>query len=290
MIIVTGASGQLGRRIVEKLLARVSPEQVGVTLRDVRNARELGKLGVRVRQADYADPSSLAPAWQGASQLLLVSSNADAYGGDALAQHRSAIAAAKSAGVRRVIYTSQMAADPASVFQPARVHAATEAMLASSGLRWTSLRNGFYAASALAILKPALANGTLDILADGKIAWTSHDDLAEAAAAVLADEGRFEGPTPVLTAGETLGFSDLCTIASELLGRPIRSQLISEETFRASLQKFEVPATRVEIFISLYRASQRGEFDKTDPTLAQLIGRAPKTMRAILAEELGGGA
>lgn len=286
MIIVTGASGQLGRRIVEKLLSRVSADQVGVSLRDVQKASELGARGVRVRQADYSDPSSLAPAWQGASQLLLVSSNADAFGGDTLLQHRSAIAAAKAAGVRRVVYTSQMAASASSVFQPGRVHAATEEMLAASGLRWTALRNGFYAASALGLLKPATVSGALDIIADGKVAWTSHDDLAEAAAVVLTDEGRFEGPTPVLTAGETLAFSDLCALASELLGRPIRSQLISEEAFRANLQKLQVPAARIEIFVSLYRASQRGEFAKTDATLAQLIGRAPQTMRAILAEAL----
>ena len=128
-IVVTGATGQLGHTIVEKLVERVPASEVGVSVRDPAKAADLGAMGVRVRRGDFAEPDSLPHAFEGATQLLLVSSNARATGGDTLAQHRAAIAAAVDAGVERIVYTSQMAASPASRFPPALDHAATEAML-----------------------------------------------------------------------------------------------------------------------------------------------------------------
>src|SRR5690606_3806064 len=125
MIIVTGATGQLGRAIVENLVRRVPAEQVGASCRDPEKASALVALGVRVRRGDFEEPASLAHAFEGATQLLLVSSNARARGGDALAQHRRAIEAARRAGVRRIVYTSHMAASASSAFPPMHDHAAT---------------------------------------------------------------------------------------------------------------------------------------------------------------------
>ncbi len=132
MIIVTGASGQLGRAIVEKLVERVPVSQVGASVRDPEKASTLAAL--RVRRGDFADPASLSDAFEGATQVLIVSSNASAYGGDPLAQHRAAIEAARAAGAGRVVYTSHMAASSASLFPPMLDHAATEEMLSQSGL------------------------------------------------------------------------------------------------------------------------------------------------------------
>ena len=145
MIIVTGATGQLGRLIVEKLLDRVPADQVGVSVRDPKKTGDLKALGVRVRQGDFSDPDGLRHAFEGATQVLIVSSNARATGGDPLVQHRNAIDSAKDGGVNRIVYTSHMAASATSAFPPARDHAATEAMLAESGQAWTALRHGFYA-------------------------------------------------------------------------------------------------------------------------------------------------
>src|SRR4051794_27749047 len=129
MIIVTGATGQLGRSIVEQLLQRLPAQQVGASARDPQKAAGLSQLGARVRQGDFAQPNTLAHAFEGARQVLLVSSSAAPSGGDTLVQHRDAIAAARSAGVRRIVYTSHMAASPSSAFAPARNHAATEQLL-----------------------------------------------------------------------------------------------------------------------------------------------------------------
>ena len=286
MIIVTGANGQLGRAITEHLLTRLPAAQVGVSVRDPAPAKSLADRGVRVRQADFADPQSLLSAFEGATQLLLVSSNARASGGDAIGQHRSAIAAAKAVGARRIVYTSHMAASAGSAFSPMLDHAETEAMLAQSGLAWTALRNGFYAASGLALLGDTLQTSTLAAPADGKIAWTTHADLAEAAAIILAAEGSFDGPTPPLTATQALDLADIATIASELLGRPVERQVIADAALLAKMAERRVPAEGAAIALGLYVASRQGEFAAVDPTLQRLLNREPTTMRALLASHI----
>ncbi len=286
MIIVTGATGQLGHAIVEALVRRVSPNKVGVSVRDPQKADDLAKRGVRVRQGDFAKAETLTSAFEGATQLLLVSSNAAAHGGDTLQQHRDAIAAAKAAGARRILYTSHMAADAKSEFGPARDHAATEEMLRESGVKWTSLRDGFHAASALWMLGEGLKTGVVDTPADGKTAWAAHADLAEAAAAILADEGSFDGPTPALTGSELLDLADLAALASEIVGKPIRREPSRDESLEEKLKAAGVPEKIAKLTIGYYRASRAGEFAPTNPTLEKLIGRRPTPMRDVLAKML----
>lgn len=286
MIIVTGATGQLGRQIVEKLLARVPADRIGVSVREPGSAKALEARGVRVRRGDFGDAASLPHAFEGATQVLIVSSNARAYGEDTLAQHRTAIDAAKAAGARRVVYTSHMAASATSLFPPMLDHAATEEMLRTSGLAWTSLRNGFYASSGVALLGDALTRGELDAPEDGKVSWTAHADLAEAAAIVLSEEGRHEGPTPPLTASEALDLADLVELAANLTDKPIQRRVIADEVLRERMTKRGLPAHVAEIALGLYRASRAGEFAAVDPTLAQWLGRKPTPMSVVLAEPI----
>ena len=283
MIIVTGATGQLGNKIVESLVRRVPADRVGVSVRDVGKAAALEALGVRVRRGDFADPATLTSAFEGATQVLVVSSNARAYGGDATAQHRAAIEAARVVGARRVVYTSHMGAKPGSKFSPMNDHVVTEEMLSSSGMKWTSLRNGFYASSGIAFMGDAVKTGLLEAPADGKVSWTAHADLAEAAAAVLADEGRFEGPTPPLTAAEALDLADLAAIASEAGGKPIRREVIPDDELMKRMLARGLPRRVGEISLGFYRASRDGEFAAVDPTLERLIGRPTTRFSAVLA-------
>ena len=201
MIVVTGATGQLGGAILRSLVKLGSAEKIVASARDPQKAKSLAALGVEVRRGDFAAPETLTAAFAGATQVLLVSSNAAAYGGDPLRQHRAAIDAAKAAGVKRVLYTSHAAASAASLFPPMLSHAATEAMLAESGLPWISLRNGFYASSAVGFVGEGLKAGRISVPADGKVAWTTHADLADATATILAAEGSFNGPV-TLTGSE----------------------------------------------------------------------------------------
>lgn len=288
MIIVTGATGQLGHQIVEKLVERVPSSQVGASVRDPEKAADLAALGVRVRRGDFADPESLRDAFEGATQVLIVSSNAGAYGGDPVAQHRAAIDAARAAGARRIVYTSHMASSASSAFPPARDHAATEAMLGQSGLAWTALRHGFYGSSGIQFMGDSLETGLLETPEDGKVSWTAHVDLAETAAIILADEGRYDGPTPPLTGSHALDLAGLAGIASELLDRPVRRETISDDDMRARMAARRAPDRAVDTVLSFYSASRNGEFAAVDPTLERLLGRRPTTMRDLMAEKVGG--
>ncbi|GAA4621072.1 NAD(P)H-binding protein [Actinoallomurus vinaceus] len=284
MIVVTGATGQLGSQIVERLLARVPAHRVGVSVRDPQKAKALADQGVRVRQGGFTDTAGLAHAFEGASQVLIVS--VDKMGDEAVRQHRAAIDAAVAAGARRILYTSHMGAGVSSRFQPCRDHAATEEALRASGVPFTSLRNGFYASSAMRFLGHALESGQVTLPADGPVSWTAHADLAEAAAVILADEGRFDGPTPPLTAAQALTFDDIARIASDVTGRIITRTIAPDDRFREHLVGDGVPPEVANQLLGVFAAGRAGEFAAVDPTLATLIGREPIALGTVLRERL----
>lgn len=288
MIIVTGATGRLGRQIVERLLVRVPADRIGVSVRDPRKAQDLAARGVRVRQGSFTDAASLAHSFEGASQVLLVS--VDKIGEECVRQHRTAIDGAVAAGTRRILYTSQMGAGASSHFQSCRDHAATEEALRASGVPFTSLRNGFYAASAIRFLGDALEDGAesgeFTLPADGPVNWTAHADLAEATAAVLADEGRFEGPTPPLTSGRTLTFGEIAEVATRVTGRTVTRTTMADDRFRERLVSDGVPGEAADHLLGIFAAGRAGEFSAVDPTLADLIGREPLTLEDVLRAHL----
>lgn len=285
MIVVTGASGQLGHAVVEGLARLVPPASIVASMRDPAKGSDLAALGVEVRRGDFEDADSLKRAFAGAAQILIVSSNARATGGDPLKHHRTAIEAARHIGARRVVYTSQMAASPASAFPPARDHAATEAMLAESGMAWTALRHGFYASGGIRFIGGAFKTGRIDAPADGRTAWTAHADLADGAAAVLANEGSFYGPTPPLTGSEALDMAELAAIASAA-GHPVERNVLSDEAFTRMFVERGLPEAAARMMLGYYTASRNGEFSRTDATLERLIGRRPKTMPQVIAEHI----
>ncbi|MEU6383948.1 SDR family oxidoreductase [Streptomyces bauhiniae] len=284
MIIVTGATGQLGRQTVEHLLRRVPADRVGVSVRDPKKAEDLAARGVRVRKGDFTDPAGLAHAFEGAAQVLIVS--VDHFGEEAVQWHRTAIEAAVKAGARRVLYTSHMGASPASHFQACRDHAATEEILRTCGVPYTALRNGFYAASALQFLGPALGSGQVALPEDGPVSWTGHADLAEGAAVILAEEGRYDGPTPPLTATRSLTFADLAVLATGITGRDFTRITVPDDVFRRHLAEAGLPADRVDGLLGVFTAARAGEFAAQDPALGTLIGRDPAGMEEVLREQL----
>jgi NAD(P)H dehydrogenase (quinone) len=282
MIVVTGATGRLGGLIVRYLAKRVPASKIRVSVRDPSKAQDFIAMGVRVRYGDFTDPQSMALAFEGASQVLIVSSNAKAHGGDPLMQHYNAIIAAKVVNVKRIVYTSHMAANLHSKFLPMRTHAATEEMLAESGLKWTSLRNGFYASSALRDLQMALPQGFVELPADGPVAWTTHENLAESAAYILANEGCFDGPTPPLTANVALDFAALARLASKSTGQNLGRITISDETMAAKLVARGASAMLQKLTLGFFAASREHEFAQVDSTLSQLIGRPADSMDAVI--------
>ncbi|MGG3505244.1 SDR family oxidoreductase [Paenibacillus lautus] len=283
MIVVTGANGKLGRKVVEELLKRVPAGDIGVSVRDVNTAQDLKERGVRVRQGNFDDSESLLHAFEGASQVLIISSHS--LGEVAARQHQTAIDVAKKAGVGRLLYTSQMFSSATSHFPPMNVHAATEEMLKSSGMAFTSLRNGFYAASAMMWMGDALKTGELIAPEDGPVAWTSHSDLAEATAVILTEQ-RYDGMTPHLTASEAIDMGRIASIASKVLDRPIRRIVVSDDEYRNHLMSRGLPEAMVGMLTGMFQASRQGDFSQTNPTLENLIGRSPVNFTDYLKDSI----
>ena len=286
MLIVTGATGQLGSLIVNHLLSHVSAGQIGISVRDPSKAEDLAKKGVRVRHGDFTDADSLRLSFEGAERLLLVSSNAAAKGGDPLAQHRTAIDVAKEAGVGRILYTSQISSSPNSQFFPARDHAATEDMLAGSGLAWTALRHGFYSSSGHMMNADGFEIGVLAKPEDGKVSWTTHYDLAAADAMFLAGIHEIDGPTPPLTGAEALDLEDLAAIASDVLSKTVTRKVLGDDEMRTSMRERDMPHGAMDFMMSYFLAARAGEFASVDSTLERLLGRRPQTMRNFLEHAL----
>lgn len=280
MLVVTGATGALGRAIVQQLLTRVPASEIVASVRDPEKARDLAERGVAVRRGDFTDAESLAQAFEGAATVLVVS--VMAHGAAARQQHRTAIEAARAAGARRIVYTSQMGSNPASPFPPMPDHAATEEVLRASGVPFTALRNGFYAASAAALFGAGLRAGEVVAPEDGPVAWTAHRDLAEAAAIAMTTD-RLDGVTPPLTAARALDLAQLAALASAATGRPVRRVVVSDDDYRASLLAKGFPAHAADLLVGMFAASRLGHFARVDPMLARLLDRPPLSVGDTLA-------
>jgi NAD(P)H dehydrogenase (quinone) len=281
VLIMTGANGQLGSRIVARLLERLPADRIGVSVRDVAAAAGLAERGVRVRAGDFTDPATLAHAFEGADRVLVVS--AAIRGGDALAANAAAIDAARSAGAQRILYTSHQAASADSLFPAQPVHAATEEHLARQGVPFTALRNGFYASSLAFWIGDAAQSGRLAAPEDGPVSWTAHDDLAEAAAIALTEDGVLDGVTPPLTAPEMLDLEAVAGILGELTGRRVRRVVVDDDDWKAAAVERGMPPQAADFTLGMYRAARRGEFAVTDPTLEAVTGRSATPVASVLA-------
>ncbi len=280
MIVVTGATGQLGSRIVERLLSRVPAETVGVSVRDVAKAASVRDRGVRVRQGDFTAPPTLEHAFAGADQVLVIS--ASIRGAGAVAANLAAIDAARAAGVRRILYTSHQAASNDSLFPPQLTHAATEEYLQGLGSPFTALRNGFYATTLGYYIRAAIASGRLELPEDGPVSWTAHADLATAAAVALTDDGVLDGVTAPLTASEMLTFADVAGILSDITGRTIERVVVADDEWKAAVVDSGMPPAAADFTLGMFRAARQGEFAVTDPTLGSVIGHRPRSARSVI--------
>jgi len=281
MIVITGATGALNGATVDHLLERLPTDEIAVAVRDSAKARRFADHGIEVRHGDYADPASLPAAFAGAGQLLLVSSSDP--GADAVALHRNAIEAAVAAGAGRILYTSHQGASPDTPFGPGRDHAATEQLLAGSGVPWTSLRNGFYAHSLAWLLGPWRETGRITVPADGPVSWTAREDAAEAAAVILASKGDYDGPV-TLTAKAAPTFTEIAGAASDLTGRTIETEVVPADEWVATRVAAGQPEFMARFILGMYQAAAEGFFAGVDPLLGTLLGREPRTVRDVLRE------
>ena len=275
-IAVTGATGQLGRIVIENLKQRTATSNI---LALVRKPEQAEALGVAARAFDYSRTETLDAALSGVETLLLISSSEI---GQRAAQHANVIAAAKRAGIKRIVYTSVLHAD-SSVLPLADEHRATEASLKASGLSYTLLRNGWYTENYTGFAGVALANGALfGSAGEGRISSATREDLAEAAAVVLTADGH-ENTTYELAGDTSWTLADLAAKISKQTGKNIPYRNLPEADYAAALEGVGLPKGLAAALASYDVSASQGALYANERALAELIGR-PTTPLAISVE------
>ncbi|MFF5917928.1 SDR family oxidoreductase [Streptomyces flavochromogenes] len=287
-LVVTGATGQLGRLVIDALLAdpTVPAESVVAVVRDKAKAAGLAERGVELRIADYSKPETLAGAFEAGDRVLLVSGSEV---GQRVAQHTAVIDAAKAAGVAQLAYTGVLGGDEAD-FDLAAEHKVTERLVLDSGLPYTFLRNGWYTENYTANLAPVLAHGAVVANAgEGRIASASRADYAAAAAAVLAGPADEHLNKAYELSGDTAW--SLAEYAAEVAaqsGREITYSNVPAEAHLAILTGAGVPAPFAEILVDVDRAVEHGALARQTGDLARLIGRPTTPIAVTIKEALAG--
>jgi len=282
MIVVTGATGQLGRLTLHALMRSVPAQEIVAAVRTPAKAQDLAALGLTVREADYTKPETLDAAFAGADKLLLISSNEI---GQRAAQHRAAIDAARRAGVQLIAYTSVLNAGD-SLLGLAGEHRETEAMLADSGLPFVLLRNGWYTENYTASLPTALAHGAwIGAAGNGRISSAARVDYAEAAAAVLTREGQ-AGKVYELAGDASYTLVELAGEVAAQSGKPVVYQDMTEADYKAALIGVGLPEVVAALLSDSDAAAAKGALFDDGHQLSALIGRPTTPMAASVKAAL----
>ncbi|MEW1892833.1 MULTISPECIES: SDR family oxidoreductase [unclassified Streptomyces] len=268
-IVVTGATGALGRLVVEHLLTAVPASEVAAVVRDKEKAAGLAARGVELRIADYDRPETLKDAFHAGDRVLLISGN---QVGSRVAQHTAVIDAAKAAGVAQLAYTGILGG-PEADFTLADEHRATEQLILDSGLPYTFLRNGWYTENQTENLAPVLAHGAVvGSAGEGRIAYASRDDYAAAAAAVLTGEGHLNRAYE-LSGDTALSYADYAAVVAKVTGKEIVHNDVPAAVHQEILTGAGLPEGFAAILVDVDQAVRRGRLAGTSGDLARLIGR-----------------
>ncbi len=283
-IVVTGATGHLGRLTVNALLARGVPAgEIVAAVRSPEKAADLAARGVQVRRADYAEPETLAAAFAGARKLLLISSSTDI--GQRAVQHRNAIEAAKAAGVELLAYTSGPQAQTSPMLLLAD-HRETELLVQASGVPYVLLRNNWYFENYTERLETAFQFGAfVGSAGDGRIAGAARADFAEAAATVLTGEGH-ENATYELGGDVPFTVAELVAEVSRQSGREIAYKDLPVEEYTQVLVGAGLPDGLARVLADVDAAISQGHLDTGTGGIRQLIGRPTTTLADAVAAAL----
>lgn len=278
-IAVTGATGQLGQIVISKLKQKVANDEIVALVRSPEKAQALG---VNARAADYSKPETLVAALAKVDTLLLISSSEV---GQRAVQHANVIAAAKQAGVKRIVYTSLLHAD-SSPLSLAEEHRVTEADIKASGLAYTILRNGWYTENYLGSLGAALEHGALiGSAGEGRIASATREDFAEAAVAALLGQGH-EGKTYELAGDSAWTLADLAAEVARQSGKPVVYHDLPEGEYAKALAGFGLPEWLAAAIASWDVGASKGALFAEDKTLSRLIGRPTTSLDKAVASAL----
>ncbi|MFJ3227986.1 SDR family oxidoreductase [Streptomyces sp. NPDC086783] len=281
-IVVTGATGHLGRLVIDGLLEKVPAAEVAAVVRDKEKAAGLAARGVELRVADYNAPETLADAFAAGDRVLLISGSEV---GRRVAQHRAVIDAAKGAGVALLAYTGVLGG-PEADFLLADEHKVTEQAILDSGLPYTFLRNGWYHENYTENLAPVLEHGAVvQSAGEGRVASASRADYAAAAVAVLTGEGH-ENKAYELSGDTAWSFAEYAAELSRQTGREIGYSSVPAEVHQEILVGAGLPEQFAAVLVDVDGAIARGLLARTDGDLARLTGRPTTPLADAIAAAL----
>jgi len=282
MIVVTGASGQLGHLVIKSLLTKVSASEIVAAVRNPERATDLSALGIHIRQANYNNPASLDAAFSGAEKVLLISSSEV---GQRVVQHKNAIDAAKRAGVTLLAYTSLLHADT-SPLALAQEHQATESYIRSVGIPFVLLRNGWYTENYLASVQPALQHGAyIGSAGSGRISSAARKDYAEAATAVLTEPDQ-AGKIYELAGDESYTLSEFAAELSRQSGKAIPYVNLSEADFKDALVNAGLPEPLAGVLADSDVGASKGALYDDQRQLSTLIGHPTASLSSLIKSVL----
>ncbi|WP_432134284.1 MULTISPECIES: SDR family oxidoreductase [unclassified Streptomyces] len=282
-IVVTGATGHLGRHVVEQLLEKVPAERITAVVRDEAKAAGLAARGVWIAVADYSRPETFDGVFAAGDRVLLISGSE--IGNDRAGQHRAVIDAAKAAGVALLAYTSAPGTLTAAL---ADDHRATEAALLASGLPYTLLRNGWYHENYTVNLAPVLEHGAVvQAAGDGRVSSAARADYAAAAVAVLTGEGH-ENATYELGGDEAWSFAEYAAEVGRQTGKEIAYTPVPLDTYVSVLTGAGLPEPLARIIAGVDLSVEKGELVVTSGDLSRLIGRPTTPVSEAIRAALQG--
>jgi NAD(P)H dehydrogenase (quinone) len=282
MIVVTGATGKLGRHVIEALLKKVPAGEIVAAVRTPEKAADLAAQGVVVRTADYSKPETLVAAFAGAEKVLLISSNEL---GAREEQHKAVINAAVAAKAKLLAYTSILRADTSKLIL-AKEHLATETLIRASGLPFAFLRNGWYLENNTEALGSALEHGViLGASGEGRFSSAARADYAGAAAEVLSGSGH-ENKVYELAGDASFSKTELAATVSRLSGKTVVYKDMPEKEYAGALASFGLPADLTEMLADSDAGASKGELQSDSHDLHTLLQRATITLEEAVKAAL----
>lgn len=283
-ILITGATGHLGSKIMENLLGHVPPKHIIASVSDPKKAEGLKKKGVDVRHGDFDFSHTLDHAFKGADRMLLISTMGDNE--TRIRQHLAAVEGAKQAKIKFIAYTSIAKADT-NTMGLGEVHRATEAAIKDTGIPFCFLRNNWYIENEIPAIKAAMDGGAVTTSAgEGRVGWAPRADYALAAANVMTGTGHSHKTYEL--SGPSSTYADLAAALTKILGRDVPLQLLNDETFAALISKSGMPAAMAPFVVGMHRAIREGALDVKGGDLETLMGRPATPLLAGLEEIVKG--
>ncbi|MER8654693.1 SDR family oxidoreductase [Mesorhizobium sp. M0847] len=283
-LLVTGASGQLGRGVINHLLdtLKVPANRIIAATRTPANLADLAARGVLVRAADFNDPQSLAEAFAGADRALVFSTNELEVQGKRREQQLAAVTAAKQAGVGHLLYTSMPNPEPGSPVVFAPDHYDTEQAVKASGIPYTIFRNGWYNENLFMALPQVLASGQWYTSAgDGAISYGTRDDFAAAIAAGLASDSS-ESETYTLTGPSAYTAAEVAALVTEVTSKPIKVIQLSDEALTEGMKSAGLPEPFAKVLVSFDAAARAGDLGMVTDAVEKLSGRKSVPLKQFL--------